>query len=140
MRISDWSSDVCSSDLEVPIVDGGVDSSAWRKMLPGLWFYDPALMTTAATSSAITELDGENGILRYRGYPIEPLAETSRYLEVAYLLTHGELPTNEQYEPWVHDITYHTFIHENVRKRFLSSEESREGHECVSTCGSRWSQ
>ncbi|MDP1819514.1 MAG: citrate synthase [Acidimicrobiales bacterium] len=105
--------------IEVPIVDGGVDAAAWRKLMPGTWFYDPALMTTAATSSSVTELDGENGVLRYRGYPIEQLAEHSSYLEVAYLLIHGELPTQEQYEPWVHDITYHTFIHENVRKRFL---------------------
>ena len=105
--------------FEVPIENGGVDSSAWRKHLPGIWFYDPALMTTAATSSAVTYLDGEAGILRYRGYPIEQLAEHSTYLEVAYLLIHGELPTPEQYEPWVHDITIHTFIHENVRKRFL---------------------
>ncbi len=105
--------------IEVPIVDGGVDASEWRKLLPGVWFYDPALMTTASTSSAITDLDGENGILRYRGYPIEQLAEHSTYLEVAYLLIHGELPTAEQYDPWVHEITYHTFIHENVRKRFL---------------------
>ena len=105
--------------IEVPIVDGGVDSAEWRKLLPGIWFYDPALMTTAATASAITDLDGENGILRYRGYPIEQLAEQSTYLEVAYLLIHGELPTAEQFEPWQHDITYHTFIHENVRKRFL---------------------
>ena len=105
--------------VEVPIVDGGVDASAWRKLLPGTWFYDPALMTTASTSSAITELDGENGILRYRGYPIEQLAERSTYLEVAYLLIHGELPTSDQFDSWVHDVTYHTFIHENVRKRFL---------------------
>jgi citrate synthase len=105
--------------VEVPIVDGGVDAAEWRKLLPGIWFYDPALMTTAATSSAITELDGEAGVLRYRGYPIEQLAEQSNYLEVAYLLIHGELPTSEQYDAWVHDITYHTFIHENVRKRFL---------------------
>ena len=105
--------------IEVPILDGGVDAAAWRKLLPGTWFYDPALMTTAATSSAITELDGENGILRYRGYPIEQLAEQSTYLEVAYLLVHGELPTTDQFEVWRHDITYHTFIHENVRKRFL---------------------
>lgn len=105
--------------IEVPIVDGGVDASEWRKLLPGVWFYDPALMTTASTSSAVTDLDGENGILRYRGYPIEQLAEHSTYLEVAYLLIHGELPTAEQYDPWVHEITYHTFIHENVRKRFL---------------------
>ena len=96
--------------IEVPIVDGGVDASEWRKLLPGVWFYDPALMTTASTSSAITDLDGENGILRYRGYPIEQLAEHSTYLEVAYLLIHGELPTAEQYDPWVHEITYHTFI------------------------------
>ena len=105
--------------IEVPILDGGVDAAEWRKLLPGIWFYDPALMTTASTSSAITELDGENGILRYRGYPIEQLAEQSTYLEVAYLLIHGELPTPEQFDAWRHDITYHTFIHENVRKRFL---------------------
>jgi citrate synthase len=76
-------------------------------------------MTTSAAESAITELDGEAGILRYRGYPIEQLAERSTYLEVAYLLIHGELPTAEQHAEWVHEITYHTFIHENVRKRFL---------------------
>ncbi len=105
--------------VEVPLVNGGVDASAWRKLLPGTWFYDPALMTTASTSSAITDLDGENGILRYRGYPIEQLAEHSNYLEVAYLLIHGELPTADQQAEWVKDITYHTFIHENVRKRFL---------------------
>ena len=79
--------------IEVPIVDGGVDATEWRKLLPNVWFYDPAFMTTAACSSAITELDGDNGILRYRGYPIEQLAEHSNYLEVAYLLNHGELPT-----------------------------------------------
>jgi citrate synthase len=105
--------------VEVPIADGGVDASSWRKLLPNVWFYDEAFMTTAATRSAITEIDGDAGILRYRGYPIEQLAESSTYLEVAYLLIHGELPTAEQYEPWVRDITYHTFIHENVRKRFL---------------------
>ena len=105
--------------VEVPIVDGGVDATAWRKLLPGTWFYDPALMTTASTSSAITDLDGENGILRYRGYPIEQLAERSTYLEVAYLLIHGELPSEAQFATWMHDVTYHTFIHENVRKRFL---------------------
>jgi citrate synthase len=105
--------------VEVPIADGGVDASSWRKLLPNVWFYDEAFMTTAATKSAITEIDGDAGILRYRGYPIEQLAESSTYLEVAYLLIHGELPTAEQYEPWVRDITYHTFIHENVRKRFL---------------------
>ena len=105
--------------VEIPIAEGGVAATEWRKLLPNVWFYDEAFMTTAATRSAITEIDGDAGILRYRGYPIEQLAESSTYLEVAYLLIHGELPTAEQYEPWVRDITYHTFIHENVRKRFL---------------------
>jgi citrate synthase len=105
--------------IEIPIQDGGVDASEWRKLLPNIWFYDEAFTTTAATRSAITEIDGDAGILRYRGYPIEQLAEHSTYLEVAYLLVHGELPTKDQYDTWVRDITYHTFIHENVRKRFL---------------------
>ncbi len=105
--------------VEVPIQDGGVDAGEWRKLLPNIWFYDEAFMTTAATRSAITEIDGDAGILRYRGYPIEQLAEHSNYLEVAYLLIHGELPTSAQFDAWVHDVTYHTFIHENVRKRFL---------------------
>jgi citrate synthase len=107
------------SSVEIPILDGGVSSDEWRKLLPGVWFSDPAFMSTAACSSAITYLDGEEGILRYRGYPIEELAERSTYLEVSYLLIHGELPTQEQYDKWTHDITYHTFIHENVRKRFM---------------------
>jgi citrate synthase len=105
--------------IEVPIVDGGVDATEWRKLLPGIWFFDPSLATTAATTSSITELDGEAGILRYRGYPIEQLAEQSSYLEVAYLLIHGELPDREQYDWWHHEVTHHTFIHENVRKRFM---------------------
>ena len=105
--------------VEIPIAEGGVEATEWRKLLPNVWFYDEAFMTTAATRSAITEIDGDAGILRYRGYPIEQLAASSNYLEVAYLLIHGELPTPAEFEPWVHDITYHTFIHENVRKRFL---------------------
>jgi citrate synthase len=105
--------------VEVPITDGGVDAAEWRKLMPNVWFYDEAFMTTACTRSSITEIDGDAGILRYRGYPIEELAENSTYLEVAYLLIHGELPTAAEFEPWTHDITYHTFIHENVRKRFL---------------------
>jgi citrate synthase len=105
--------------VEVPVVNGGVDSSAWQKALPNTWFLDPAFSTTAACESAITELDGDAGILRYRGYPIEQLAERATYLEVAYLLIHGELPDREELDAWVHDITIHTFIHENIRKRFL---------------------
>ena len=105
--------------VEIPIVNGGVNANDWRKLLPGVWFYDEALMTTAMTESAITYLDGEEGILRYRGIPIEQLAEKSSYLEVAYLLLNGELPTQQQHDDWVHEITYHTYIHENVRKRFM---------------------
>ena len=105
--------------VEIPIVNGGVDAGAFQKLLPGIWFFDPAFGATAAASSSITELDGEAGILRYRGYPIEQLAESSTYLEVAYLLIHGELPTAEEYSAWTHEITHHTFIHENVRKRFM---------------------
>ena len=105
--------------IEIPLLNGGVSASEWSKLLPGVWFYDPGFMSTAACESAITYLDGEAGILRYRGYPIEQLAEKSTYLEVAYLLLNGELPTTEQYAAWRNEITNHTFIHENVRKRFL---------------------
>jgi len=105
--------------FEVPIVDGTVSAQEWNKHLPGIWFLDPALVTTAMAESAISYLDGDAGILRYRGYPIEQLAEQSTYLEVAYLLLNGELPTASQLEAWVDEVTHHTFIHENVRKRFL---------------------
>ncbi|MFM8862081.1 MAG: citrate synthase [Acidimicrobiia bacterium] len=105
--------------VEIPIIDSGVDAGPWSKLLPGVWFFDPSFSTTAAAASSITELDGEAGILRYRGYPIEQLAEQSTYLEVAYLLIHGDLPTKPELDAWVHEITYHTFIHENVRKRFM---------------------
>ncbi len=105
--------------LEIPILDGGIDANAWSKLLPGTWFHDPSFGATSGAASSITELDGEAGFLRYRGYPIEQLAESSSYLEVAYLLIHGELPTAEQFEDWRYEITHHTFIHENVRKRFM---------------------
>ena len=104
---------------KIAIVNGGVAASEFSSLLPGVWFYDPALLSTAACESAVTYLDGDKGILRYRGYPIEQLAEKASYLEVAYLLINGELPTAPQYDEWTHEITYHTFIHENVRKRFL---------------------
>jgi citrate synthase len=105
--------------IEIPITDGGISADELRKLLPGVWFYDPAFMTTALTSSAITYLDGDAGILRYRGYPIEQLAEKSTYLEVAYLLLNGELPDTKQLEDWTEDIRLHTYVHENFRKRFL---------------------
>jgi citrate synthase len=105
--------------IEIPIVDGGISADEFRKLLPGIWFSDPSFMTTALASSAVTYLDGDAGVLRYRGYPIEQLAEKSTYLEVAYLLVHGELPTTEQLQTWTHDVTNHTYLHENFRKRFL---------------------
>ncbi len=105
--------------VEIPILNGAVSSAAWSKLLPGIWFHDPAFMNTAECESSITYIDGEAGILRYRGYPIEELAAKSTYLEVAYLLLYGELPTETQFDTFKHEITHHTFIHENVRKRFL---------------------
>jgi citrate synthase len=81
----------------------------------GLMSYDPAYKNTASTTSRITFIDGDKGILRYRGYPIEELAEKSSFLEVAYLIIFGELPTKDQLDEWVFDITHHTFLHENVK-------------------------
>ena len=82
----------------------------------GMMSYDPAFGNTASCKSKVTFIDGEKGILRYRGYPIEELAKKSNFLEVAYLLVHGELPNKSQYDSWVHDITHHTYVHENIRK------------------------
>ncbi|MXW43515.1 MAG: citrate synthase [Candidatus Dadabacteria bacterium] len=82
----------------------------------GMMSYDPAFGNTASCKSKVTFIDGEKGILRYRGYPIEELAKKSNFLEVAYLLIHGELPNKSQYDSWVHDITHHTYVHENIRK------------------------
>ncbi len=104
---------------EIPIVNGGVAARDFTQAVPGVWFFDPGFMATAAAESSITYLDGDAGILRYRGYPIEQLAEHASYLEVAYLLNYGELPNQAQFDAWQREITYHTFIHENVRKRFL---------------------
>ena len=108
---------------EIPIADGTVRALDLRAIRVaeddfGLMTYDPAFMNTASCRSAITYLDGTNGILEYRGYPIEQLAEKSSYLEVAYLLIHGELPTAAQLEQWQYQITTHTFVHENI-KEFL---------------------
>lgn len=82
----------------------------------GLMSYDPAFMNTASCQSKVTFIDGDKGILRYRGYPIEELAEKSTYLETAYLILYGELPTTAQLDAWTHDITWHTIIHENIKK------------------------
>jgi citrate synthase len=105
---------------EVPIEDGTIRALALRDIKVedddfGLMTYDPAYMNTASCRSAITFIDGDKGILEYRGYPIEQLAEQSTYIEVAYLLIHGELPTQAQLDEWTHEITIHTFVHENVK-------------------------
>ncbi len=105
--------------VTVPLRDGVFPSSALRELDPDLRMYDPAFLSTAACESSITYIDGEAGILRYRGYPIEQLAEKSTYLEVAYLLLNGELPTPAQLDKWNYDVIHHTMIHENMRKRFV---------------------
>jgi len=108
------------SSYEVPIEDGTVRAMAFRAIKVseddfGLMTYDPAFTNTASCRSAITFIDGDEGILEYRGYPIEQLAEHSTYLEVAYLLINGELPSQQQLEEWTHEITIHTFVHENIK-------------------------
>jgi citrate synthase len=106
---------------EVPISDGTVQAMDFRQIKTsdedfGLMVYDPAFMNTASCRSAITCIDGDRGILEYRGYPIEELAERSTFLETAYLIIYGELPTQEEMDQWAHDITYHTYVHENIKK------------------------
>jgi citrate synthase len=105
----------------LPVEDGTIRAMDLRKIKTGpddfgLMTYDPAFMNTASCRSAITYIDGDRGILRYRGYPIEALAEHCTYLEVAYLLLFGELPNESQLQSWVHDITHHTMLHETTKK------------------------
>jgi citrate synthase len=104
----------------LPIENGTVRAIDFREIKTdaddfGLMTYDPALMNTASTKSAITFIDGDKGILEYRGYPVEQLAEGSTFLEVAYLILFGELPNAEQLAAWTYDITHHTFVHENIK-------------------------
>ena len=105
---------------ELPVTDGTVRAMDLRQIKVGeedfgLMAYDPAYTNTASCRSSITYIDGDRGILQHRGYSIEQLCEQSSYLEVAYLLIHGELPTRSQLEEWVYEITIHTFVHENVK-------------------------
>jgi citrate synthase len=104
----------------LPIENGTVRAMDLRQIKTdsddfGLMTYDPALMNTASTKSAITFIDGDKGILEYRGYPVEQLAERSNFLEVAYLILFGGLPNEEQLAAWTYDITHHTFVHENIK-------------------------
>ncbi len=107
-------------DYEIAVTDGTIRATDLSQIAvdgePGLTTYDPGFVNTASCRSAVTFIDGEQGILEYRGYPIEQLAEHSTFLEVAYLLLNGELPTQAQLDEWVHNITYHTFIHENLKQ------------------------
>jgi citrate synthase len=111
-----------SKTYNVPVADGAIRAVDLRKIKTdapddsGLMSYDPAFLNTASCRSAITFIDGDKGILRYRGYPIEQLAENATFLEVAWLLRHGELPTMQEYDQFVHEITVHTYVHENMRK------------------------
>ena len=105
----------------VPIEDGTIRAMGLRQIKTdaedfGLMTYDPAFMNTASCRSSITYIDGDKGILRYRGYPIEVLAERCTFLEVTYLLMFGELPTQGELKTWVHEITHHTMLHESVKK------------------------
>jgi citrate synthase len=106
---------------ELPIQDGTIRAMDLRQIKAaagdfGLMTYDPAYMNTASCRSRITYIDGDAGILEYRGYPIEELAEQSRFLETAYLILFGELPTRAELAAWTHDITIHTLLHENTKK------------------------
>ena len=106
---------------ELPINEGAVRAMDFRQIKVsdddfGMMVYDPAFTNTASCRSEITNIDGEKGILRYRGYPIEQLASQSTFLETAYLLINGELPTRAQFVEWEHEITIHTFLHENTKK------------------------
>src|SRR6478752_2089647 len=108
-------------DYELAITDGTIRAADLKQITageedPGIATYDPGFVNTASCRSAITYIDGDKGILEYRGYPIDQLAEHSTFLEVSYLLLHGELPTQPQLDQWVHDVTYHTFLHENCKQ------------------------
>jgi citrate synthase len=106
---------------QIPIKDGAIPAMALRDIKVddddfGLLSYDPAFMNTASCRSAITFIDGDKGILRYRGYPIQELAEQVNFLEVAWLLVEGELPDHQQLDAWTDEINHHTFVHENIKK------------------------
>jgi citrate synthase len=107
-------------DFDLAITDGTIRAADLKQISAedgdgGLATYDPGFVNTASCRSSVTFIDGDKGILEYRGYPIEQLAEQSNYLEVAYLLVNGKLPNKAEYEAWAHDVTYHTFVHENLK-------------------------
>ncbi len=106
---------------ELPIKDGSVNAIDFRSIRTspddfGIMVYDPAFTNTASCRSEITFIDGDEGVLEYRGYPIAELAEKSTYLETAFLIVHGHLPSKPELEEWTHNVTFHTFVHENIRR------------------------
>ena len=108
-------------EYEIPITNSTIRAVDLRQIRVdrdefGMLSYDPAFLNTAACQSRITFIDGDKGVLRYRGYPIEQLAEHSTFVETAYLLLNGELPTQAQLDGWTEELTLHTMLHENIKK------------------------
>src|SRR6201987_4333948 len=123
--------------VDLPVIDGTVGPKVIdvRKLYAqtGCFTYDPGFMATAACRSSITYIDGDEGILMYRGYPIQELAAKSDFLEVAYLLLNGELPTQAEKDQFVHDITHHTMVHEQISTFFRGFR--RDAHPMAVMCG-----
>ncbi|MBV8888559.1 MAG: citrate (Si)-synthase, partial [Alphaproteobacteria bacterium] len=123
--------------IELPVMEGSIGPKVIdvRKLYgqTGYFTYDPGFMATAACRSSITYIDGDEGVLLYRGYPIQELAEKSDFLEVAYLLLNGELPTAKEREQFVHDITHHTMVHEQLSTFFRGFR--RDAHPMAVMCG-----
>ncbi len=123
--------------VELPVLEGSIGPKVIdvRKLYAqtGYFTYDPGFMATAACRSSITYIDGDEGVLLYRGYPIEELAAKSDFMEVSYLLLFGELPTAEQREQFVYDITHHTMVHEQISSFFHGFR--RDAHPMAIMCG-----
>src|SRR5260370_10849704 len=118
LRVTDYRT---GRSYELPIVDGAIRAIDLRQIKTsdddfGLLSYDPAFQNSAGCRSAITCIDGDKGILRYRGYPIDGLASRASFLDVAWLLLHGEMPDKGESTAWSHQISHHTYVHENVKK------------------------
>jgi len=129
---------------ELKIEDGCIRARDLRQIKAsdtdfGLMGYDPAFPNTTNCKSKITFIDGDKGVLEYRGYPIEQLAESSTYLEVAYLLMNGELPSKSQLDEFIHLITHHTYVHETI-KTFMASIPTPRTQKIRAAAGSRWSE
>src|SRR3546814_7001795 len=128
MRISDWSSDVCSSDLGAKVID---IRNLYKDL--GYFTFDPGYTATGSCESKITYIDGDEGVLLYRGYPIEQLAEKSDFMEVCHLLLFGELPNKNQKDKFVWDTTHHTMVHDQINNFFRGFR--RDAHPMAVVCG-----